>query len=154
MIKFHHILRGIICGLATLTLMTSVALAEIKATDFTIDSNGSESFTNLIQQAEDIAKKSIDQEFRENPNLTEISIVILVARQRQVVPILRSRVARSEWQKDSRIEQWTRYFADARFLLEFKDSNSTVTNSPSRPTDSPLNQRRRLIENDPGFRDD
>lgn len=134
--------------------MTSVALAEIKATDFTIDSNGSESFTNLIQQAEDIAKKSIDQEFRENPNLTEISIVILVARQRQVVPILRSRVARSEWQKDSRIEQWTRYFADARFLLEFKDSNSTVTNSPSRPTDSPLNQRRRLIENDPGFRDD
>jgi hypothetical protein len=154
MIKFHHILRGITCGLATLTLMTSVALAEIKATDFTIDSNGSESFTNLIQQAEDIAKKSIDQEFRENPNLTEISIVILVARQRQVVPILRSRVARSEWQKDSRIEQWTRYFADARFLLEFKDSNSTVTNSPSRPTDSSLNERRRLIENDPGFRDD
>ncbi|OCR01089.1 hypothetical protein BCD67_17085 [Oscillatoriales cyanobacterium USR001] len=154
MIKFDRILQGIICGLAALMLMTSVSLAEIKETHFTIDSNGSESFPNLIEEAEDIAKKSIDREFRENPNLTEISIVILVARQRQVVPILRSRVERSQWQKDPRIDQWTRYFADAKFLLELKSGNSTETNAPSRPTNSPLSERRRLIENDPGFRDD
>jgi len=154
----RRLLRGTICGIVSLAVMASIALGEIKELDFTINSNGSESFASLIQQAEEYAKTSIDNEFKADPNLTEISIIILVERQKQVVPILRSRVSRSQWQGDARIDQWTRYFGDAKFLLGFVGS----PNSPQGPqasfpppqTNSPLSKRQRLRENDPGFRDD
>lgn len=151
---YRYLLRGIICGIFSLALFASTALGEIKELDFTINSNGSESFDSLIQQAEEYAKTSIDREFKADPNLTEISIVILIERQKQVVPILRSRVSRSQWQRDTRIDQWTRYFGDAKFLLGLRSTNSPQASFPTSQTSSPFFERRRLRENDPGFRDD
>ncbi|HLO50817.1 MAG TPA: hypothetical protein VK211_20545, partial [Kamptonema sp.] len=66
----------------------------------------------------------------------------------------RSRVSRSQWQRDTRIDQWTRYFGDAKFLLGLRNTNSPQASFPTSQTSSPFAERRRLIENDPGFRDD
>ncbi|WP_019487015.1 hypothetical protein [Kamptonema formosum] len=151
---WRYLLRGIICGILSLAAIASTALGEIKELDFTINSNGSESFGSLIQQAEEYAKTSIDREFKADPNLTEISIVILIDRQKQVVPILRSRVSRSQWQRDTRIDQWTRYFGDAKILLGLRNTNLPQASFPASQTSLPFSERRRLIENDPGFRDD
>jgi hypothetical protein len=74
----------------------SVSLAETKKSYLTLDSDGSQSYTSLVQQAEDLAALSIAREFQENPALT-------ADRSRQFVPVLRSRVSRSQWQKNSRI---------------------------------------------------
>ncbi|MEG4498831.1 hypothetical protein QUB05_09345 [Microcoleus sp. F10-C6] len=133
----------------------SVSLAETKESNLTLDSDGSQSFASLVQQAEDLAKESIAREFQENPALTEVTVIITADRSRQRVPVLRSRVSRRDWQKDARIEQWTRYFAGAQLLLGFRDGNTSAANyGSSQAIGVPAASRSTSRENDPGFRDD
>ncbi|MEG4347852.1 hypothetical protein QUB70_31940 [Microcoleus sp. A003_D6] len=152
---YLRLLSAVILAIISLTASISIALAETKERYLTLDSDGSQSFASLVQQAEDLAKESIAREFQENPALTEVTIVITANRSRQRVPVLRSRVSRREWQKDSRIEQWTRYFADAKLLLGFRDGNISPANSGfSQAINVPAPSRSAFRQNDPGFRDD
>ncbi len=146
---------AVFLAIISLTASISIALAETKESYLTLDSDGSQSFASLVQQAEDLAKESIAQEFQNNPGLTEITMIITATRSRQVVPVLRSRVSRNQWQKDSRIEQWTRYFADAKYLLGFREGNISSSNSgPSQTINVPAPSRPASRQNDPAFRDD
>ncbi|MGB3266338.1 MAG: hypothetical protein WBA89_20545 [Microcoleus sp.] len=143
--------------LATLSLAasTSIGLTETKESYLTLNSDDSQSFASLVQQAEDLAALSIARQLQENPGLTEVTVIVTATRSRQLVPVLRSRVSRSQWQKDSRIELWTRYFADAKLLLGFRDSNVSATNTgPSQAINVPAPSRSASRQNDPGFRDD
>ncbi|MEG4067044.1 hypothetical protein QUA42_06760 [Microcoleus sp. Pol11C2] len=152
---YLRLLSAIILAIISLTASISIALAETKERYITLDSDGSQSFASLVQQAEDLAKESIAREFQENPALTEVTIIITADRSRQRVPVLRSRVSRHDWQKDARIEQWTRYFADAQLLLGFRDRNISSANSgSSQVINVPPPSRATSRENDPGFRDD
>ena len=152
---YRRLLSVAILVAINLTASISIALAETKESYLTLDSDGSQSFANLVQQAEDLAKELIAQEFQNNPGLTEITIIVTADRSRQIVPVLRSRVSRRDWQKDSRIEQWTRYFADAKYLLGFREGNISSANSgPSQAINVPAPSRPASRQNDPGFRDD
>ncbi|MBD1882778.1 hypothetical protein [Microcoleus vaginatus] len=152
---YLRLLSAVILAIISLTASISIALAETKERYLTLDSDGSQSFASLVQQAEDLAKESIAREFQENPALTEVTIIITADRSRQRVPVLRSRVSRRDWQKDARIEQWTRYFADAKLLLGFRDGNISPANSGfSQVINVPAPSRSTSRENDPGFRDD
>ncbi|MEG3894959.1 MULTISPECIES: hypothetical protein [unclassified Microcoleus] len=152
---YLRLLSAVILAIISLTASISMGLAETKERYLTLNSDGSQSFASLVQQAEDLAKESIAREFQENPALTEVTIIITADRSRQRVPVLRSRVSRREWQKDSRIEQWTRYFADAKLLLGFRDSNILPANSgSSQVMNAPAPSRSASRQNDPGFRDD
>lgn len=133
----------------------SVSLAETKESYLTLDSDGSQSYANLVQQAEELVKESIARQFQENPGLTEVTVIVTADRSRQRVPVLRSRVSRSQWQKNSSIEQWTRYFADAKLLLGFIDPNISPANygQPQR-INVPAPSRSASRQNDPAFRDD
>lgn len=142
-------------AIISLTSSISIALAETKDRYLTLDSDGSQSFLGLVQQAEELAKDAIAQEFQNNPGLTEVTIIVTADRSRRMVPVLRSRVSRNQWQKDSRIEQWTRYFADAKYLLGFREGNISSSNSgPSQTINVPAPSRPASRQNDPGFRDD
>jgi len=146
---------AVILAIISLTASISIGLAETKERYLTLDSDGSQSFASLVQQAEDLAKESIAREFQENPALTEVTIIITAERNRQRVPVLRSRVSRHDWQKNARIEQWTRYFADAQLLLGFRDGNTSPVNSGfSQVRNVPAPSRSTSRQNDPGFRDD
>mgnify|MGYP003402612240 FL=1 len=152
---YRRLLSVAILVAINLTASISIALAETKESYLTLDSDGSQSFANLVQQAEDLAKELIAQEFQNNPGLTEITIIVTADRSRQIVPVLRSRVSRRDWQKDSRIEQWTRYFADAKYLLGFREGNISSANSgPGQVINVPAPSRPASRQNDPGFRDD
>ncbi len=152
---YRLLLSALILVTINFTSSTSIALAETKERYLSLDSDSSQSFANLVQQAEDLAKESIAQEFQENPGLTEVTTIVTATRNRQVVPVLRSRVSRNEWQKDSRIEQWTRYFADAKYLLGFTEGNISSSNSgPSQTINVPAPSRPASRQNDPAFRDD
>ncbi|WP_228049999.1 hypothetical protein [Tychonema sp. LEGE 06208] len=130
-------------------------MAETKESYLTLNSDDSQSFAGLVQQAEDLAALSIARQFQENPELTVVTVIITATRSRQLVPVLRSRVSRRDWQKDSRIELWTRYFADAKLLLGFRDSNVSAANTgPSPAINVPAPSRSASRQNDPGFRDD
>ena len=132
----------------------SVSLAETKESYLTLNSDDSQSYANLVQQAEELAKQSIAREFLENPAVTQVTVIITADRSRQRVPVLRSRVSRSQWQKDSRIEQWTRYFADSKLLLGFIDPNISSNSGPSQRINVPGPSRPASRQNDPAFRDD
>ncbi|MEG3928890.1 MULTISPECIES: hypothetical protein [unclassified Microcoleus] len=152
---YLRLLSAVILAIISLTASISIGLAETKERYLTLDSEGSQSFASLVQQAEDLAKESIAREFQENPALTEVTVIITADRSRQRVPVLRSRVTRRDWQQDARIEQWTRYFADAQLLLGFRDSNISSANSGfSQVINVPAPSRSTSRENDPGFRDD
>ena len=151
----RRLFSAVILATLSLTVSISVALAETKESHFTLDSDDSQSFAGLVQQAEDLAALSIAQEFQNNPGLTEVTVIITADRSRRMVPVLRSRVSRNQWQKDSRIEQWTRYFADAKYLLGFREGNiSSSSSGPSQTINVPAPSRPASRQNDPGFRDD
>ncbi|MEG4996516.1 hypothetical protein [Microcoleus sp. B4-D4] len=152
---YLRLLSAVILANLSLIASISIGLAETKEGYVTLDSDGSQSFASLMQQAEDLAKESIAREFQENPELTVVTVIITATRSRQLVPVLRSRVSRRDWQKDARIEQWTRYFADAKLLLGFRDSNILPANSgSSQAMNVPAPSRSASRQNDPGFRDD
>lgn len=152
---YLRLLSAVFLAIISLPASISIALAETKESYLTLDSDGSPSFTSLVQQAEDLAALSIAREFQENPGVTEITTIVTATRNRQMVPVLRSRVSRREWQKNSRIEQWTRYFADAKFLLGFGNGNISSANSgPGQIINVPAPSRPASRQNDPGFRDD
>ena len=152
---YLRLLSAVILAIISLTASISIGLAETKERYLTLDSDSSKSFASLVQQAEDLAKESIAREFQENPALTEVTIIITADRSRQRVPVLRSRVSRHDWQKDARIQQWTRYFADAQLLLGFRDGNTSPVNSGfSQVRNVPAPSRSTSRQNDPGFRDD
>ena len=141
---------GAILVLSTLVSTISLASAESVERNLILNSDGSQSFETLLQQAQDLAKDSIEQEFAENSDVTEVSILVLGEHQGQIVPLLRSQVSRSGWQQDSRIYRWTRYFANnSKVLLGFN-----TPPPPPTPQVDPAEERRRRIQNDPAYRDD
>lgn len=143
------LLGSVILWMSSLVTTVNLASAEIKERDLILNFNSNQSFETLIQQAEALAKQSIDREFTEKAALTEISLTILVERHGQIVPLLRSKVSRSQWQKNSNIQRWTQYLvSNSGVLLGFYNPSVSPTSqaSPGEPTNR--------NENDPGFRDD
>jgi hypothetical protein len=151
----RRLFSGFILATVFLVASISVSFAETKESYLTLNSDDSQSYANLVQQAEELAALSIARQFEENPALTEVTVIVTADRSRQFVPVLRSRVSRSQWQKNSRIEQWTRYFADAKLLLGFIDPNISPSNyGPSQRINVPGPSRPVSRQNDPAFRDD
>ena len=102
-----------------------------------IESNGNNSYNMLVQNAENLAQNRINQEFDNNPEITEISLTILGERRSQIVPVLRSTVSRREWENNPKIDNFTRYFADAKFLLRFEDNSNISDSQPQVPNSFP-----------------
>ncbi len=97
----------------------------------TLKTQENQTFNQLIQQAEVSAIALIEQEFATNFGITEVSVTILGDRQGQQVPLLFSKVSRSDWQQQPTIRQWTKYFATSAVLLGF---NKPETTTPPRST--------------------
>ncbi|NEO57099.1 MAG: hypothetical protein F6K54_30925 [Okeania sp. SIO3B5] len=98
---YYRIFWSIVLILASILTTNKTTLAAAKNTSLLIDSNNNNSYENLVEQAENLAKNTINQEFENNPETTEITITILGEHQSQIAPILRSKISRSEWQKNT-----------------------------------------------------
>lgn len=105
--------------------------SEISQINFTLSSQSSQTFVGLIQQAESLATSLINRGFAESPGITEISVSILGERNGQEVPLLFSRVSRSDWQRQPGIQQWTRYFNTSAVLLGFLKPQLQQSTSPT-----------------------
>jgi len=110
-------------------IIATPAVAEIKSIEYTLRSQPNQTFTTLMQEAEALATTLVEQGFTEE-NVTEVSVNILGERHGQQVPLLSSRVSRTDWQKQPGIEQWTRYFRASGVLLGFF--------KPEEPNQSPM----------------
>ncbi len=144
----HWIILGTVSILSGLGLFVPPARTEIKQVDFTssgksnqtseisqinftLSSESSQTFVGLIQQAESLATSLINRGFAESPGITEISVSILGERNGQEVPLLFSRVSRSDWQRQPGIQQWTRYFNTSAVLLGFLKPQVQQSTSPT-----------------------
>lgn len=115
-------------------VVVTPAVAEMKRIDFTVRSEPNQSFATLMQQAEFLATSFVEQGFAEDTSITEVSVNILGERNGQQVPLLVSRVARSDWQGQPEIRPWTRYFRTSAVLLGFRkpaEPNYTPAIAPS-----------------------
>ena len=133
----YRVIWSLIFILASLLINKSTVLASTKNTIILIESNGNNSYNMLVQNAENLAQNRINQEFDNNPEITEISLTILGERRSQIVPVLRSTVSRREWENNPKIDNFTRYFADAKFLLRFEDNSNISDSQPQVPNSFP-----------------
>ena len=109
--------------------------------DVTLKTQANQTFNELIQQAEIQAISLIEQEFASSPSITEIAVTILGDRQGQQVPLLFSRVSRSNWQLQPTVRQWTKYFPTSAVLLGFNQPQKNPT-PPAQPAPiTPINKR-------------
>lgn len=146
---YRRLLRGSFLILSSVVAIATVAVAEATPPNLIFNCENIKSFERLIQTAEELAEQAIAKEFRENPNLTEFTLIVSAECDRHIVPLMRSRVSRVQWENDATVDRWTRYFPKTEILLGFVDSE------PSRGNGNPINPRRSLsIEDDPGYRDD
>ncbi|MBD1840772.1 hypothetical protein H6F78_06930 [Coleofasciculus sp. FACHB-64] len=116
--------------------------------DLIFSPNTNQSFEDVLEQAESIASNSVEQGFAQNPEVTQIYIRIFGDVKGQVAPLLFSKVYRSDWQTEPKIDRWIRYFDNSGLLLGFYN-NSSNSSSPPIPPTSTFSR-----EDDPGFRDD
>lgn len=121
--------------------------AETKQSDFTLRADGDQTFETLVQQAESLASKLIKQGFAEKSSVTEVSVTIMGERNGQEVPLLLSRVSRSSWQTEPKIQRWSVYFDRAARLLGFVQPQSPQNTLPS-------SSAKPKIKKFPVFRDD
>lgn len=149
---YRRLLWGVILILSSLVVTISIASAETKEKIFILNSDGTQSFETLIRYAQDLARNSIEQEFRGTPEATEVSITISTEHNGQIVPLLNSKVSRSQWQRDSRIYRWTKYFGSSGVLLGFYAPSTSP--KPQLSPGAVIVPRRLMNEKDPGFRDD
>ena len=110
---------GIISILSSLGAIASPAWAESRQLNFTLSSQGNQTFAALMQQAEFLAANLTKQEFAKSSSFTEVSVTIVAEHNGQEVPLLFSTVSRSNWQKKPRIQPWIRYASSSARLLGF-----------------------------------
>ncbi len=139
-------------SVAILLLLNFPAFAEKKLLNITLKAEVNQSFPSLIKQAELAAISLIEQEFDGLSKVTEIGITVSGKRNGQEVPILTTKVSRTNWQTQPTIQSWTNYFTKAAILLGFNAPPQAQTNLPKSSVASSSN--RPNLENDPGFRDD
>ncbi|NEO11510.1 MULTISPECIES: hypothetical protein [unclassified Moorena] len=148
---YRRLIWSTILVFSSLVTQIPTASAEIKEYHFILNSDISQSFERLIQQTENLAQNQINQEFTENPDITSISMMILGERNGQVVPLMMTKVSRSQWKQFPIIQRWASYFINSEMLLGFRGSDSSL--APSNPPKSSVSLDASL-EDDPGFRDD
>lgn len=129
------------------------ARAQPESLNLVLSSEGMPSFASLMQQAELQTSKLIQQEFDRKPRIAEITVTVVGDRNGQQVPLLHTKVSRVDWRSQPVLSYWTRYFSNSALLLGFSSSpNGTATASQRTPVN--VNTARRLIEDDPAYRDD
>lgn len=157
--RYQHrvLLNKILHGLAAITALSFInanpAWAETKFGNFTISSDGNHNFQLLVQQAETLATNLIEQHFAENSSVTEVSVTVVGEHNGQEVPLLFTRVSRSDWQTEPKFKSWTKYFDRADVLLGFLNPQNSRSNSSMKRTIVSKSAQSKLRD-EPGFRDD
>jgi hypothetical protein len=113
-----------------LTIIPVVAQAQTKPVELRLNAQN-QNFKTLIQQAEAVAKNTIEQSFLENPNLTAVSLTVIGEHNGTVAPILSTNVSRLNWQQKPTIQAWSQYFTASEILLGFLKPQTTPSGIPS-----------------------
>lgn len=159
MTLYRRLLWTTILGINSFLTTIPSALAQTKESNLILNLNTNQTFEKNLEQAEDLAQLTIVEEFGTNPEISEISILVSGENKGQIVPLLRSKVSRSQWQINSNIQRYTVYFRSSGVLLGFysppvsprRQRNAQIASPPTQrnPQDARVNR-----EDDPAYRND
>ncbi|HEY9881391.1 MAG TPA: hypothetical protein V6D29_23240 [Leptolyngbyaceae cyanobacterium] len=87
---------------------------------------------SLVEQAEQLAVSTINQQFSQNSSLSEIKVMVMGNRYGEVIPVLTTSVSRTQWQAMPQISAWTQYYSASYALFQRHDlqENSRVARAP------------------------
>ncbi|MBD2386353.1 hypothetical protein [Cylindrospermum sp. FACHB-282] len=138
----------LLCCVTVFFTLAISARAETRQLNLTLSSQENQSFQTLVQEAEALAKKSIQQTFESSPEVKNLSVNILGEHYGSLVPLLSVTVSQTNWQKDPRIQPWVKYFSSASHLLGFVKYSQPTSSSQSTvvPHSVPY-----ITENEPNF---
>ncbi|MEO1298506.1 MAG: hypothetical protein AAFW75_22555 [Cyanobacteria bacterium J06636_16] len=146
--------------LATSVVLNSTFLSSARAQTERIEItfgvyDESASYESIQQQAERLTRQAIETTFAQNPSVANISLLVIVDRNGQTVPLFSMNVSRIGWQEDPDLDRWlnwvTPYFS-SRALLDLEiaaSENSASSDILPIPID-PTN----FLEADPAFGED
>lgn len=92
----------------------------------------SQVFSNdLISQAESMVSRAINHYFDANPSLTEVEVVVLGNSNGNIIPILTTSVARTQWQGNPLVSAWTKYYGAHALLQQHSMQPAQIAATPS-----------------------
>ena len=116
-------------GTFVVSSMTVPVFAQTQPIELRLNSQ-TQNFQTLLQQAEAVARKSIEQTFAENPNLKSVSLTVSAEHNGAVVPLLSTTVSRANWLTKPTIQAWSQYFTASEVLLGFRTTQPTTATAP------------------------
>lgn len=124
------------------------ATADPKQLNLFLSSQPNQSFQTLLQEAESLAKNSIQQSFQSSPDRIDISVNILGEHYGQQVPLLSVTVSQTNWHRDPKVQSWAKYFNNASQLLGF---SKYAQPSSFSVLAQPIGTEIEITENEPNF---
>jgi len=106
---------------------------------------------DFFRRAEAMVSDEISRQFSQNPDLSEIEVVVVGDRHGEIVPILTTTVSRAQWQETPLVSVWTEYYNVSYALLQRHEGQptETVARTPARATigaQSPISQIDRAFD--------
>jgi hypothetical protein len=103
---------------------------------------------SLTAQAELLVSSAIERQFKQNPGLSTIQVVVTGDRNGEIIPILTTTASRAQWQANPQVKAWTKYYSASYALLQRHEQKAEVAASPPASTiaSSSLNDAAQIDE--------
>jgi hypothetical protein len=90
---------------------------------------------DFFRRAEAMVSDEISRQFSQNPDLSEIEVVVVGDRDGQIAPILTTTVSRTQWQETPSVSVWTEYYNASYALLQrYGQPTETMARASNRAT--------------------
>ena len=126
-------------SLPLLLSLTSIPLASARPLNLnlSLSREGKETYNQLIERAQQLAKREIEQGFRSDSRLDSADVVVIGESHGAIAPLLSVRVSRADWQSNPKITRWSNSFPFSKSLLGFESPPSPSSPLPSPSSPSP-----------------
>ncbi len=139
------------CMAALLNGSYRPAYAETESVVIDMPVYGQIRYGDLIRQAESLAHDAIGAQFSQNPEISTLQVVVTGDHHGEIIPILTATVSRAQWQENSQVSDWSRYYSSSYALLQRHDQDETVAIAPGRPIPPPASSLSRSALIDQAF---
>lgn len=103
-----------------------VAQADTTSIDLSIVRQPDETYETLLNRAEAAARTAVQENFEQDMNLTDVSIMVVAQNQGSIAPVLSLEVSRTQWFSNPDANRLVTYFTTARSLLGFENVATTT----------------------------
>lgn len=128
-----------ITWIATTAINPAVTWAKPVEFNLPVYRQPQESYEQLMQRAQQKAKTTINNAFKQNPAVNEIKVVVVGENKGAIAPLLTVQVSRQGWINEPQLQRWATYFADSKLLLgldqpAISPAQAAADSKPSSPT--------------------